>query len=81
MVRLEALAVAGPAASGHYTFLIHKGGPSGTTQNRQGGSFSVAAGETRVISTSMISAGPGDHYEAKLSLEWNGETRSCSVDG
>lgn len=81
MVRLEALAVAGPAVSGQYSLLIRKGGASGTTQNRQGGGFSVDAGETRVLSVSTISVGPGDNFEAELTLEWNGGTRSCSIEG
>ncbi len=81
MVRLEALAVAGQAAEGRYDLTIHKEGASGTTRNRQGGGFSLGAGETRVLSASAISVGPRDRYEARLTIEWNGETRSCGVEG
>jgi hypothetical protein len=81
MVRLEAMALADVAASGRYRFQIKKGGLSGVTDSRQGGAFVIESGQTRLLSTSTISVGPGDRYQAALSVEWDGETSSCSVEG
>ncbi|MCC6946906.1 MAG: hypothetical protein IT539_03980 [Bradyrhizobiaceae bacterium] len=78
-VRLEAMAVAGPEASGRYQFLVVKQGGGGLTRSSQGGGFSVGAGEERVLSTTVVSAGGRDRYEATLSIEWDGHKRSCSV--
>ena len=81
MVQLEAVIAANAAVSGSYSFEIRKIGAGGTTQNRQGGGFTVQAGEERILSTSVISVGSRDDYEAHLALTWNGATQTCTITG
>ncbi|WP_212524983.1 curli-like amyloid fiber formation chaperone CsgH [Actibacterium sp. MT2.3-13A] len=80
-VTLEARAMAGAqGAEGLYSLEVTRNGASGSTAIRQGGDFSLRAGETAVLG--QVTLGPDPRgYAARLVLRWDGNEISCAAPG
>lgn len=72
VVTLEGRAVAAAPLSGSYSF--EASGPG--AQIRQGGPFDAAAGATATLGS--VRLGGGGPYEAKLTVNANGESVQCA---
>ena len=77
-LRLEAVVNAEKMASGHYRFSVSKQSESGTSQNLQSGSFTVAANTHRILTTVVLDRSAVGHYQANLSIESDLGRVSCS---
>jgi hypothetical protein len=54
--------------SGQFALVVSRSGKGGTSTSRQGGAFSVAAGENAVLSSSSINISPADVVTIELKL-------------
>jgi hypothetical protein len=54
--------------SGQYALVVSRSGKGGTSISRQGGAFSVTAGENAVLSTSSINISPAEVVTIELKL-------------
>jgi hypothetical protein len=54
--------------SGQYTLVVSRSGKGGTSNSRQGGAFSVDAGENAILSRSSINLSPAEVVTIELKL-------------
>jgi hypothetical protein len=73
-VSLEAVVSADKHVSGDYSFTVR--GNGGGANIRQGGPFSVSAGETATLGQVMLS---GSKFDARLSVTAGGATIPCDT--
>jgi hypothetical protein len=78
MVGIEATLSATKSATGTYRFTIKKSGRGGSANISQGGMFSIRAGETKTLGSSMMNGKPGD-IDATLSVIANGVEIECDT--
>lgn len=79
-ITLEARTTAEDAVEGVYSLDIRQKSGSGSTVIRQGGDFSLRAGETKVLGRVTLGHDPAG-YEARLLLRADGHEIACSVPG
>ena len=75
---LEARATAGAPAEGLYSLGVSRGGAAGRTVIRQGGDFSLGAGETAVLGRVTLGPDP-EGYAARMVLRTEGAEVTCRV--
>ena len=75
-VTLEGFVDAASSISGSYELLVTKTGGGGTSDIRQGGEFSANAGARTPLGT-VVLAGDGGAYTAKLKITWDGKSAVC----
>lgn len=75
-VRLQGVVHAKEAGSGAYDLEIRSSGSGGSSNIRQGGDFSAAAGEPARLGTVRL-GGDGAAYDATLTVIWNGKEFHC----
>jgi CsgH protein len=78
LLRLEAVARSERSLAGAYRLSVMKQSPSGMSQNVQSGRFRLAPGRERVLTTVILDRSAEGHYTAKLLLEWDQGSVSCS---
>ena len=78
LVRLDAVARSRESVAGHYRFAVQKRGRTGSSQNSQSGNFSLDGDGEKILSTTVLGGSSTDHYQAKLSLDSNSGSVSCS---
>lgn len=76
MVEITARLASDEAISGRYSLEIHKSSPSGSANMRQGGAFTLKAGQDVTLGRSVMSGNPED-FDIDFTLEWNGMTLTC----
>jgi hypothetical protein len=76
-VTLEGFVDAASSISGSYELVVTKAGGGGSSNIRQGGEFSAASGARTPLGTVML-AGDGGTYTAKLKIKWDGKSATCS---
>lgn len=76
-LRLEAIAHAKAPISGTYRFFVSKRSPTGTSQNMQGGKFTLKSDQRRILTVVILDASAVGHYAASLTLEWYNGRSSC----
>lgn len=76
-VKLEGFVDAASSISGSYELLVTKAGGGGSSNIRQGGEFSATSG-TRTPLGTVVLAGDGGTYTAKLKIKWDGKSAVCS---
>ena len=76
-VTLEGFVDATSSISGSYELLVTKSGGGGSSNIRQGGDFSASSGARTPLGTVML-AGDGGSYTAKLKIMWDGKNGQCS---
>lgn len=75
-VTLEGFVDAASSISGSYELLVTKSGGGGSSNIRQGGEFSAKSGARTSLGTVML-AGDGGSYTAKLKIKWDGKSAEC----
>lgn len=75
MVAFRGALVADTDLSGSYSFRIESSGHGGSTDIRQGGSFSAEAGEEIHLGQAALS--DGGQYVVKFEVTANGQTYEC----
>jgi hypothetical protein len=75
MIALEGVVEADAATDGGYQFQVVSSGGGNNTNIRQGGAFSAEAGEA--VTLGRVVLGGNGAYEARLTLDANGETVEC----
>ena len=78
LLRLEAVAQSRKSAIGNYNLSILKQSATGTSQNMQAGEFNLKSGREQILTTVVLDGSALGHYRAKLSLESNVGSVSCS---
>lgn len=76
MVEILATVKSSVDASGSYSLTIKKSGSGGTANIRQGGHFSLMAGETRTFGAAKMSGALAD-FDATMTLVLKGQERAC----
>ena len=77
-VDLTALASSASAASGNYRLVVAKRGDAGGADVEQSGSFTLAAGGTRTLSSVSMTLERGAIYDAKLVVTSRSGKFTCS---
>jgi hypothetical protein len=77
VTKLEGVVHAASAVSGTYHLVIAASGGGGSSDIEQSGSFSAKAGSSEGLGTVML-GGSSANYTAKLSVQWNGGSTSCT---
>lgn len=75
-ITLEGFVDAASSISGSYELFVTKSGGGGSSDISQGGEFSAQAGTRTPLGTVML-AGDGGSYSAKLKISWNGKSAVC----
>jgi hypothetical protein len=76
-VTLEGFVDAASSITGSYELLVTKAGGGGSSDIRQGGEFSATSGARTPLGT-VVLAGDGGTYTAKLKIRWDGKNAVCS---
>jgi len=77
-VRLKGWVVSSRARQGEYKMHIHKSAGGGTSTISQSGDFTLAAGKTQTLSTSVMN-GTTASIKAELNVTWHGQVFACTV--
>jgi len=64
--------------NGSYRLDIQKSSPSGSSRNTQSGKFSLEADKEEVLSTTFLGASDAGHFQARLVIDSNSGSVSCS---
>ncbi len=75
-VTLEGFVDAASSISGSYELLVTNKGGGGSSDIWQGGEFSAKSG-TRTPLGTVVLAGDGGSYTAKLKIKWDGKSAEC----
>lgn len=75
-VTLEGFVDSASRISGSYELLVTKTGGGGSSDIQQGGEFSASAGARTPLGT-VVLAGDGGAYTAKLKIKWDGKSAVC----
>ena len=77
-IRIEAVATSREDVSGNYRLDIQKSSASGSSYNTQSGKFSLEANKEEVLSTTFLGVSDAGHFHAKLVIDSNSGSVSCS---
>ena len=77
-IRIEAVATSREDVNGSYRLDIQKSSPSGSSRNTQSGKFSLEADKEEVLSTTFLGASDAGHFQARLVIDSNSGSVSCS---
>jgi hypothetical protein len=77
-VRLEAVALAAPGASGEYELLVAKTGGGGTSNVTQGGEFTVGP-QQEVLLGEVTLGGGNNSVKAHLTVNWADGSAECEA--
>ena len=77
-IRIEAVATSREDVNGNYRLDIRKNSPSGASHNTQSGKFSLEANKEEVLSTTFLGASDAGHFQARLVIDSNSGSVSCS---
>ena len=77
-IRLEAVARSREDTRGRYRFDIQKISSSGSSHNIQSGEFSLQADKEEILSTTFLGASDAGHFQARLVIDSNSGSVSCS---
>jgi hypothetical protein len=77
-VRIEAVATSREDVNGNYRLDIRKSSADGTSHNSQSGKFSLEANKEEVLSTTFLGASDAGHFQARLVIDSNSGSVSCS---
>ena len=77
-IRIEAVATSREDVNGNYRLDIQKSSASGTSHNIQSGKFSLEANREEVLSTTFLGASDAGHFQARLVIDSNSGSVSCS---
>jgi hypothetical protein len=75
-VRLDAMGAADTTIAANYRFRVAKSSASGSSLNMQSGN-SVLGQTPKILTTVALDRSAVDHYDATLSLNWDGGHVSC----
>lgn len=78
-LQLRGVVWSGNHAAGSYRFIVTKQGSSGTSNIAQSGLFDVGPQERRVVGMVVVNALAGDRYQARLSVQSNGNETACDT--
>ena len=78
-VKIEAVARSASPTSGRYRFLVDKQSDTGRSSNTQSGSFVLQAGQEQVLTTIVLDGSAADHYRAKLMLDSDHGSLTCTA--
>ncbi|WP_262031675.1 curli-like amyloid fiber formation chaperone CsgH [Microvirga sp. Mcv34] len=79
LIRLDAVAVSPVSTTGTYRLRVMKRNTSGSSQNLQSGRFALTAGREEILTTVILDASAHNAYAARLDLEWDKETLTCTA--
>ena len=79
LIRLDAVAVSPVSTTGTYRLRVMKRNTSGSSQNLQSGRFALTAGREEILTTVILGASAHNAYAARLDLEWDKETLTCTA--
>jgi hypothetical protein len=77
-IRIEAVATSREDVNGSYRLDIRKNSADGTSQNTQSGKFSLEANKEEILSTTFLGASDAGHFQARLVIDSNSGSVSCS---
>ena len=77
-VRIEAVATSRGDVNGSYRLEIRKSSASGSSRNTQSGKFSLEADKEEILSTTFLGASDAGHFQARLVIDSNSGSVSCS---
>ena len=77
-IRIEAVATSREDVNGNYRLDIQKNSASGTSHNIQSGKFSLEANKEEVLSTTFLGVSDAGHFQARLVIDSNSGSVSCS---
>ena len=77
-IRIEAVATSREDVNGSYRLDIQKSSASGSSRNTQSGKFSLEADKEEVLSTTFLRASDAGHFQARLVIDSNSGSVSCS---
>ena len=77
-IRIEAVATSREDVNGSYRLDIRKSSASGTSDNTQSGKFSLEADKEKILSTTFLGASDAGHFQARLVIDSNSGSVSCS---
>jgi hypothetical protein len=77
-IRIEAVAASREDVNGNYRLDIQKSSASGTSHNIQSGKFSLEANKEEVLSTTFLGVSDAGHFQARLVIDSNSGSVSCS---
>ena len=77
-IRIEAVATSREDVNGNYRLDIQKSSADGTNHNIQSGKFSLEANKEEILSTTFLGASDAGHFQARLVIDSNSGSVSCS---
>jgi len=77
-IRIEAVATSRLDVNGSYRLDIRKNSADGSSHNIQSGKFSLEANKEEVLSTTFLGASDAGHFQARLVIDSNSGSVSCS---
>ena len=77
-IRIEAVATSREDVNGNYRLDIEKSSADGTSHNIQSGKFSLEANREEVLSTTFLGASDAGYFQARLVIDSNSGSVSCS---
>lgn len=77
-IRIEAVATSREGVTGNYRLDIRKRSTSGSSHNIQSGEFSLEADREEILSTTFLGASDAGHFQARLVIDSNSGSVSCS---
>ena len=77
-IRIEAVATSREDVNGNYRLDIQKSSADGTSHNIQSGKFSLEANKEEVLSTTFLGVSDAGHFQARLVIDSNSGSVSCS---
>ena len=77
-IRIEAVATTRLDVNGSYRLDIRKNSADGSSHNIQSGKFSLEANKEEILSTTFLGASDAGHFQARLVIDSNSGSVSCS---
>jgi len=77
-IRIEAVATSREDVNGNYRLDIRKSSADGASHNIQSGKFSLEANKEEILSTTFLGASDAGHFQARLVIDSNSGSVSCS---
>jgi hypothetical protein len=78
-IRFDAIALSTTSVSGMYRLQIVSRSVSGSSESNQSGRFSLPPGSEEVLSTVAFHTAANHAYTARLDIEWDKGTRTCTA--
>jgi hypothetical protein len=77
-LRLDAVVQSDAPVTGEYSLSVSKQSISGVSRNDQNGTFALTAGGEQILTTVALDHSALDHYRARLALNSDHGTTSCT---